>query len=480
MAEKINVLFAAFEAAPFIKTGGLGDVAGSLPSALKGRNCEIRVILPKLRQIPQEYRDKMKQLAVFTVPLGWRNQYCGIETLKLGKIQYYFVDNEFYFFRDAAYGYGDDCERVAFFSKAILECLMHLDGFFPDVIHCNDWHTALVPVFLHEQYRQIEQYQKIRTVLTIHNLKFQGICGEYALGDILALHDCKNAADQLRWKQDAINFLQGGLYYADYITTVSPTYAGEICTWQYGEGLDGVLSQHWDRLTGILNGIDTDKFSPEKATHPFSADHMAGKAECKEELQRELGLPERPDTPLLVLISRLTDQKGMDLLAWAMEGLVHQELQLAVLGTGEDRYQRLLGNYAAAFPEKVAFRCTFDEPLSCRMYAAGDLLLMPSLFEPCGLSQMIAMGYGTLPVVRETGGLKDSVIPYNQYTGAGTGFSFCNPNGEELKNCVLTALDVYHSHPDAWHQLQKQAMEQDFGWKASARQYMDIYRKILG
>ena len=480
MAEKINVLFAAFEAAPFIKTGGLGDVAGSLPSALKGRNCEIRVILPKLRQIPQEYRDKMKQLAVFTVPLGWRNQYCGIETLKLGKIQYYFVDNEFYFFRDAAYGYGDDCERVAFFSKASLECLMHLDGFFPDVIHCNDWHTALVPVFLHEQYRQIEQYQKIRTVLTIHNLKFQGICGDYALGDILALHDCKNAADQLCWKQDAINFLQGGLYYADYITTVSPTYAGEICTWQYGEGLEGVLSQHWDRLTGILNGIDTDKFSPEKATHPFSAEHMAGKAECKAELQRELGLPERPDTPLLVLISRLTDQKGMDLLAWAMEGLVHQELQLAVLGTGEDRYQRLLGNYAAAFPEKVAFRCTFDEPLSCRMYAAGDLLLMPSLFEPCGLSQMIAMGYGTLPVVRETGGLKDSVIPYNQYTGAGTGFSFCNPSGEELKNCVLTALDVYHSHPDAWHQLQKQAMEQDFGWKASARQYMDIYRKILG
>lgn len=480
MAEKINVLFAAFEAAPFIKTGGLGDVAGSLPSALKGRNCEIRVILPKLRQIPQEYRDKMKQLAVFTVPLGWRNQYCGIETLKLGKIQYYFVDNEFYFFRDAAYGYGDDCERVAFFSKAILECLMHLDGFFPDLIHCNDWHTALVPVFLHEQYRQIEQYQKIRTVLTIHNLKFQGICGEYALGDILALHDCKNAADQLCWKQDAINFLQGGLYYADYITTVSPTYAGEICTWQYGEGLEGVLSQHWDRLTGILNGIDTDKFSPEKATHPFSAEHMAGKAQCKAELQRELGLPERPDTPLLVLISRLTDQKGMDLLAWAMEGLVHQELQLAVLGTGEDRYQRLLGNYAAAFPEKVAFRCTFDEPLSCRMYAAGDLLLMPSLFEPCGLSQMIAMGYGTLPVVRETGGLKDSVIPYNQYTGAGTGFSFCNPSGEELKNCVLTALDVYHSHPDAWHQLQKQAMEQDFGWKTSARQYMDIYRKILG
>ena len=258
MAKKINVLFAAFEASPFIKTGGLGDVAGSLPAALKGKDCEIRVILPKLRQIPAEYRDKMKKLSVFTVPLGWRNQYCGIETLKVGTIQYYFVDNEFYFYRDAAYGYGDDCERVAFFSKAILECLMHLDGFFPDVIHCNDWHTALVPVFLHEQYRQIAEYQHIHTVLTIHNLKFQGICGEFALGDLLALHNCKNAADQLRWHDDAINFLQGGLYYTDYITTVSPTYAGEICTWQYGEGLDGVLSGHRERLAGILNGIDTE------------------------------------------------------------------------------------------------------------------------------------------------------------------------------------------------------------------------------
>lgn len=480
MAKKINVLFAAFEATPFIKTGGLGDVAGSLPGALKGRNCDIRVILPKLRQIPAEYRNQMKKLAVFTVPLGWRNQYCGIETLKLGNIQYYFVDNEFYFYRDAAYGYGDDCERVAFFSKAILECLMHLDGFFPDVIHCNDWHTALVPVFLHEQYRQIEEYQKIRTVLTIHNLKFQGVCGEFALGDLLALHTCKNAADQLRWHEDAINFLQGGLYYTDYITTVSPSYAGEICTWQYGEGLDGVLSQHRNRLAGILNGIDTAKFSPSKADYPFSAEDMAGKAKCKAELQKEMNLPRKPETPLLVLISRLTDQKGMELLAWALDALVREDMQLAVLGTGDEQYQRLLGNYSAAFPDKIAFRCTFDEPLSCRMYAAGDLLLMPSLFEPCGLSQMIAMGYGTLPLVRETGGLKDSVIPYNQYTGEGTGFSFRNPSGEELKNCVHTALTVYREQPDAWAGLQRQAMAQDFSWKRSAKKYLDIYRTILG
>ncbi len=479
MGKKINVLFAAFEATPFIKTGGLGDVAGSLPSALQGKDCEIRVILPKLRQIPREYRDQMERMTSFTVPLGWRNQYCGIETLKLGKIRYYFIDNEFYFYRDAAYGYGDDCERVAFFSKAILECLMHLDAFFPDVIHCNDWHTALVPVFLHEQYWHLDRYRSIRTVLTIHNLKFQGVCGEFALGDLLALHTCKNAADQLRWKGDAINFLQGGLYYTDYITTVSPTYAEEICTWQYGEGLDGVLSQHRGRLAGILNGIDTVKFSPEKAQFPFDAENMEGKAQCKAALQRELGLPEEPDVPLIVLISRLTDQKGMDLLAEKLGELMQEDLQLAVLGTGDECYQRLLGNFSAVYSQKLAFRCTFDEPLSCRMYAAGDLLLMPSLFEPCGLSQMIAMGYGTLPVVRETGGLRDSVVPYNQYTGEGTGFSFRNPSGEELKNCLLTAIRVYREDPAAWRRLQAQAMAQDFGWSRSAGQYMDIYRGIL-
>jgi starch synthase len=479
MAKKMNVLFAAFEATPFIKTGGLGDVAGSLPSALKGRNCDIRVILPKLRQIPQKYRDKMQPLCTFQVPLGWRMQYCGIETLKLGKITYYFVDNEYYFFRDSAYGYGDDCERVAFFSKAILECLQHLPDFFPDILHCNDWHTALVPVFLHEQYQELESYRNIRTVLTIHNLKFQGICGEFALGDLLGLHECKNALDQLHWGYDAINFLQGGLYYTDYITTVSPTYAQEICTPAYGEHLDGVLSQHRDRLAGILNGIDTKKFSPAKALFPFSPEDLSGKKSCKAALQQELGLPQRADTPLLVLISRLTDQKGLDLLAGALGELVQQDLQLAVLGTGDEAYERLLGNYAAAFPEKVALRCTFDEPLSCRMYAGADMLLMPSLFEPCGLSQMIAMGYGTLPIVRETGGLRDSVTPYNRYTGEGTGFRFSQASAQDLKNCVLAVADLYRQEPDTWRQLQAQAMAQDFGWKASAKEYLTVYQQIL-
>ena len=480
MAQKLNVLFAAFEATPFIKTGGLGDVAGSLPSALKGRYCDIRVILPKLKQIPEKYRAKMQPLCTFQVPLGWRNQYCGIETLKLGKIQYYFVDNEFYFGRDTAYGYGDDCERVAYFAKAILESLQHIPDFLPDVIHINDWHTALVPVFLHEQYQELEQYKNIKTLVTIHNLKFQGICGEYALGDILGLHQCKNAADQLHWGYDAINFLQSALYYSDYITTVSPTYAEEICTPAYGEGLHGVLSQRRDRLSGILNVIDTKKFSPETAPFPFSPEDLTGKAACKAALQEELGLPVKPDTPLMVLVSRLTDQKGLDLLAGAMNQLIHQDMQLAILGTGEEYYERLFKNFAAALPDKVAIRCAFDEPLSCRMYAGADLFLMPSLFEPCGLSQMISMAYGTLPLVRETGGLRDSVEPYNKYTGEGTGFSFRNPSSQELQNCIFTALELYRNDSQAWKNLQLQAMARDFGWKTSAREYMKLYRKITG
>lgn len=479
MAQKRNVLFAAFEATPFVKTGGLGDVAGSLPGALKTSGYEVRVILPKLRQIPEEYRNQMTHLCHFTVPLGWRQQYCGIETLKLGKIQYYFVDNEYYFYRDNAYGYGDDCERVAFFSKAILESLTHLDGFFPDIIHLNDWHTALTAVFLHEMYRDIAEYRNIKTLLTIHNLKFQGICGEFCLGDILGLHQCPNAADQLRWGQDAINFLQGGLYYADAITTVSPTYAREICTHLYGENLDGLLWGRRERLWGILNGIDTKKFSPKTAPFPFSKEDMSGKSKCKAQLQQELGLPQRPDVPLLVMISRLTDQKGMELISAALPELLGEDIQLAVLGTGEECYQRLLHNYQRALPEKIAVRLSFDEALSLRMYAGGDILLMPSLFEPCGLNQMIAMAYGTLPLVRETGGLRDSVIPYNQYTGEGTGFGFRNAQGQELKECILRAARLFRENREIWAQLQMQAMEQDFSWKESAKEYRKLYRGLL-
>ena len=475
--KKINVLFASFEATPFIKTGGLGDVAGSLPSALQYPACEVRVILPKLRQIPQQYHDQMQFLTSFGVPLGWRVQHCGVFTLKLGKIRYYFLDNEYYFYRDNAYGYGDDCERVAYFSKAVLECLQHID-FHPDIIHANDWHTALIPVFLREQYQGLELYDRIKTVYTIHNLKFQGVCWRFYLGDILGLAGCKNAEDQLNWDRDAINFMQGALYYSDYITTVSPTYAREICGSTFGEGLDGVLAQHQDRLEGILNGIDTEKFDPQKAAFPFSAADMSGKRECKAALQQELGLPVRDDAPLAVLISRLTDQKGLDLLAGCLGSLLYNNVQIAILGTGDPHYEGMLCNAANA-NENMAIRLAFDEPLSQRMYAGADMLLMPSLFEPCGLNQMIAMAYGTLPVVRETGGLQDSVIPYNQFTGEGTGFSFRGTSAWELENCVLTAARVFWDNREHWEGLQKQAMAQDFSWKNSAKAYRAIYRKIL-
>ena len=478
--KKLSVLFAAFESTPFIKTGGLGDVVGSLPAALKSSACEVRVILPKLRQIPGEYHQQMEYLTNFYVPLGWRNLYCGLFTLKLGPIRYYFLDNEQYFLRDNAYGYGDDGERVAFFSKAVLESLQHIPDFFPNVIHAHDWHTALIPVFLREQYREAPGYPDIRTVFTIHNLKFQGICNEYALGDLLGLHQCKNASDQLRWGRDCINFMQGALYYSDYITTVSPTYAHEICTTAYGEGLDHVLAQRTGRLAGFLNGIDTRKYDPRKAAFPFSSKDMSGKAECKAALQQELGLPVRADAPLAVLISRLTDQKGMDLLAGSIDRMLGLDMQIAILGTGDSHYEWMLSCAANRAPDKMVVRLAFDEALSLRMYAAADILLMPSLFEPCGLNQMIAMSYGTLPVVRETGGLKDSVIPYNMYTGEGNGFSFAHPSAQELGDCVTGVVSLYHQAPEVWEKLRLQAMATDFGWKPSARAYRELYRSLLG
>ena len=477
-AKKVSVLFAAFEATPFIKTGGLGDVVGSLPAALKSSACDVRVMLPKLRQIPQEYQDQMEFVTSFGVPLGWRVQHCGIFSLKLSGIQYYFLDNEYYFYRDNAYGYGDDCERVAYFSKAVLESLQHIPDFFPDVIHAHDWHTALVPVFLREQYREALGYDRIKTVFTIHNLKFQGICSDFFLGDMLGLGDCKNAYDQLHWGRDCINFMQGALYYSDYITTVSPTYAQEICSYTYGEGLDHVLAQRTDRLAGFLNGIDTRKFSPAKAVFPFSAEDMSGKAQCKAALQQELGLPVRSEVPLLVLISRLTDQKGLDLLSGCIGWVLQQDVQIAILGTGDPHYEWMLSCTANSVPDRMVVRLAFDEALSQRMYAGADLLLMPSLFEPCGLNQMIAMAYGTLPIVRETGGLKDSVIPYNKYTGEGNGFSFAGPSAQELGDTIITAARLFWDQPEAWDNLRKQAMAMDFGWKNSARAYRELYRAL--
>ncbi len=480
-SKKLQVLYAIFEADPFIKTGGLGDVGGSLPSAVCKEGVDMRVILPKLSSIPEQYRNRMKKVAECTVPLGWRNQYCGIEMLKEKGVTYYFIDNEYYFKREKPYGYGDDGERIAYFSKAILESLQHIPGFFPDVIHCNDWHTALVPVFLREHYMGLEEYTKIKTVFSVHNLKFQGIYPGEMLGDVLGLADIKNAADQLTYG-DAVNFMKGALNYSDRLTTVSPTYAEEICTSWYGEDMEEIFLRRHDVLSGILNGIDTYKHSPGRDANivqKYNASTVkAGKAANKEALQKELGLAVEPDIPLVVLISRLTEQKGLDLINFILEELLQEDIQVAVLGVGDKDYEDAFKHFESVMPEKMSACIKFDLGLSARFYAGADMLLMPSRFEPCGLSQMIAMRYGTLPIVRETGGLKDTVIDCRDGDPEGCGFSFPDYNAHQLLFAIKDAADLYRNDKKAWQALVKRAMKRDFSWKNSAKSYIGLYEEL--
>ena len=478
--KKLNVLFASYEASPFIKTGGLGDVAASLPGAVKCPSIDIRVVLPKLAQIPEEYKSKMKFICSFYVPLGWRNQYCGLFELHKGGVIWYFLDNEYYFARPSAYGFFDDGERMAFFSKAVCECCRYLPDFFPDILHCNDWHTAMAPVFLREQYRYAPGYGDIKTVYTIHNLKFQGQYDPYILGDILGLADCEAARNQLlRDGGKCVNYMAGAVSYSDRITTVSPTYANEICTPYFGEGLQDLFLRRHDILSGILNGIDTASYNPAK-DKAIAANYSdpAGKAPNKAALQRELGLAEDPDVPLCGAVSRLTEQKGFDLLDAVVEEML-ETCQVAILGTGDPAYENHYRALEAKHPGRFSAQIRFSEPLSRRIYAGSDLFLMPSRFEPCGLSQMISMRYGTLPVVRQTGGLADSVIPFNRYSGEGTGFGFLNFNAHEMLFTVKDACRVYTDSPVAWENLQRQAMAQDFSWKASALEYRKLYRSLF-
>lgn len=477
---KMNVVFASAEAAPFVKTGGLGDVAGSLPAALQNAGANVIVMVPLYGTISDEYKSKMEHVAEFYVSLGWRNEYCGLERLIHNGVTYLFVDNKRYFDRDYPYGFFDDGERFAFFSKAITESLQYLpDGFMPDILHCNDWHTALAPVFLREFYQGIPLYENVSTIFSIHNIAFQGQFSAKVLEDICGLAHIPAAAFQLTCGHDAVNFMQGALNYSDAITTVSPTYAGEIQTPAYGEHLDGVLRRRREALQGIVNGIDTDHFNPE--TDPviaqnFSASDRSGKAVCKAKLQEELGLTVRDDQPLMTMVTRLTRQKGMDLVTYALDRILSNGVQVAVLGTGDYEYENALRYFASKYPGQMSARIQFDPALSQRMYAGSDMFLMPSLFEPCGLSQMIAMRYGTLPVVRETGGLKDTVIPYNYETGEGTGFSFANFNGDEMGDAVFRGARLFWDNRDAWNNVVTQAMNQDFSWTRSASKYMDLYR----
>lgn len=478
-SKKMQIVFASAECAPFVKTGGLGDVAGSLPAALVRAGAEVIVMVPKYATIKDEYKSQMEHFSDFYVSLGWRNEYCGLEKLEHDGVTYMFIDNERYFARDYPYGFFDDGERFAFFSKAITESLQHLPaGFECDILHCNDWQTALAPVFLREFYQGLPLYDRVKTVFSIHNVAFQGQFSDTVMEDILGVAHIPAAASQLRCDACSINYMLGALRYADAITTVSPTYAGEIQTPEFGEGLDGVLRERSYALQGILNGIDVAGFDPatdKRIAANYTVDDRSGKAVCKAKLQEELGLEIRDDRPLMVMVTRLTRQKGMDLVMYALDRILSGGVQVAVLGTGDRDYEDGLRYFQDKYPGTMAARIEFDPALSQRMYAAADMFLMPSKFEPCGLSQIIAMRYGTLPIVRETGGLKDTVIPYNEFTGEGTGFSFTNFNGDEMGDAVFRAARLFWDNRDAWNQLITQAMSQDFSWTRSADKYLDLY-----
>ncbi len=478
-SKKMQIVFASAECAPFVKTGGLGDVAGSLPAALVRAGAEVIVMVPKYATIKDEYKAQMEHFADFYVSLGWRNEYCGLEKLEHDGVTYMFIDNERYFARDYPYGFFDDGERFAFFSKAITESLQHLPaGFECDILHCNDWQTALAPVFLREFYQGLPLYDRVKTVFSIHNVAFQGQFSDTVMEDILGVAHIPAAASQLRCDACSINYMLGALRYADAITTVSPTYASEIQTPEFGEGLDGVLRERSYALQGILNGIDVTGFDPatdKRIAANYTVEDRSGKAVCKAKLQEELGLEVRDDRPLMVMVTRLTRQKGMDLVMYALDRILAGGVQVAVLGTGDRDYEDGLRYFQDKYPGTMAARIEFDPALSQRMYAAADMFLMPSKFEPCGLSQIIAMRYGTLPIVRETGGLKDTVQPYNEFTGEGTGFSFSNFNGDEMGDAVFRAARLFWDNRDAWNQLVTQAMSQDFSWTRSADKYLDLY-----
>lgn len=478
-SKKMQIVFASAECAPFVKTGGLGDVAGSLPAALVRAGAEVIVMVPKYATIKDEYKAQMEHFSDFYVSLGWRNEYCGLEKLEHDGVTYMFIDNERYFARDYPYGFFDDGERFAFFSKAITESLQHLpEGFECDILHCNDWQTALAPVFLREFYQGLPLYDRVKTVFSIHNVAFQGQFSDTVMEDILGVAHIPAAATQLRCDACSINYMLGALHYADAITTVSPTYANEIQTPEFGEGLDGVLRERSYALQGILNGIDVTGFDPatdKRIAANYTVEDRSGKAVCKAKLQEELGLEVRDDRPLMVMVTRLTRQKGLDLVMYALDRILAGGVQVAVLGTGDRDYEDGLRYFQDKYPGTMAARIEFDPALSQRMYAAADMFLMPSKFEPCGLSQIIAMRYGTLPIVRETGGLKDTVQPYNEFTGEGTGFSFSNFNGDEMGDAVFRAARLFWDNREAWDQLVTQAMSQDFSWTRSADKYLDLY-----
>lgn len=473
----MKVLFAAAEAHPFIKTGGLADVIGALPKALKSAGVDVRVILPKYRGISEKFKSQMEPVAVVDVPVGWRSQYCGIERIVLDGIPIYFIDNEYYFGgRDGIYGYMDDGERFAFYNRAVLECLPAI-GFQPDVLHCHDWHAAVIPMLLQGHYRHDPFYAEMRTVFTIHNLLYQGVFPYEVLDGLLGLGSSYfNGVEYY----GNVNYMKGGIVYSDHVTTVSPTYSEEIRTPYYGYGLEGLLSARSEHLSGIVNGIDTKSYNPANDPQIFSRyrTNLAKKTENKIGLQKELGLPVAPLIPMVAMVTRLVDSKGLDLITRILDELLYyDDIQFVLLGTGDEIYERWFREAAWRYPTKLSSQILFNDGLSRKIYAASDLFLMPSKFEPCGISQLLALRYGSIPVVRETGGLNDTVQPYNELTGEGNGFTFTDYNAHDMMFTLRRAVSFYNK-PEHWKQVTKNAFAGDYSWNVSAQQYIDIYKKI--
>lgn len=475
----MNILFAASEAVPFVKSGGLADVIGSLPEALKRGGADVRIILPKYEDIPDTFKEKMETTKTFAVSIGWRNQYCGIQETVVNGIHCYFIDNEFYYRRKGLYGYGDDAERYIFFSRAVMEALPHL-GFVPDILHCHDWQTGLIPYLLSTRYGEHPFYARIKTVFTIHNLQYQGQFGRNVIKDLLGVGDDAFAPDSgIEFYGDG-NCMKGGIAYADMVTTVSKTYAQEIQTGYYGENLDGLLRKRGEELIGIVNGIDNQAYDPMNDSHlaePFR-NSLVKKHKNKTALQEELGLTVDANIPMIGIVSRLVEQKGFDLVQCVLDEILQERVQLVVLGTGEWKYEHLFQDAAYWHKDQVSALITFNDSLSRKIYAASDLFLMPSKFEPCGLGQLIALRYRTVPIVRETGGLRDTVQPYSEVTGEGTGFTFTNYNAHDMLYTIRRALSLY-ADEEAWNRINKNIAKTDFGWEQSAKQYMSLYRQLL-
>ena len=476
-----KVLFVASESVPFIKTGGLADVAGSLPKYFDKKEFDVRVMIPKYACIPEEWKQKMQYNTHFYIDLAWRKQYVGILEMEYEGIKFYFVDNEFYFAGDKPYGYThEDIEKFAFFCKASLSALPSL-GFRPDIIHCHDWQTGLIPVYLHDMFMENDFYHGIKTIMTIHNLKFQGIWDLKKVQDITGLNQSFFASDKLEAYGDA-NYLKGGIVYADLVTTVSESYAEEIKMPFYGEKLDGLMRARSNCLSGIVNGLDYDERNPETDnliyTNYSAKNFRKEKVKNKRGLQKELGLAQDDRKFMVGIVSRLTDQKGLDLVDYVIEEICAEDVQLVVLGTGEEKYEHLFRHFEWKYHDRVSANIYYSNERSHKIYAACDAFLMPSLFEPCGLSQLMSLRYGTIPIVRETGGLKDTVEPYNEYEGTGTGFSFANYNAHEMLNTINYAKDVYYNRKREWNKMIDRAMAVDFSWNNSAVKYADLYRGL--